>query len=85
MMFTKGADSAIFEQAHPYDHPRFVSNLNFFAKDGLRTLVFAKRIISSLIYERWQEQRQATRVQYRQKMITKEELAMREEELIEEI
>jgi phospholipid-translocating ATPase len=85
LLFSKGADSAIFEKAHPYDYARFNDNLNSFAKDGLRTLVFAKRILTSQLYERWQEQRATARSHYRQKMITKEELAMREEELVEEM
>lgn len=72
ILYCKGADSCVFEKAHPYDHPRFKDNLNSFAKDGLRTLVFAKRILSQQVYEKWQEQRVTARAQYRQKIITKE-------------
>lgn len=45
-MYTKGADSAIFQKAHWYaDSEAFNSNIDVFAKDGLRTLVFAKKVI----------------------------------------
>jgi phospholipid-translocating ATPase len=47
--------------------------------------VFAKRVISTQIYEKWQECRMAVRAHYKQKMITKEELALREEELVDEM
>ncbi len=85
LLFTKGADSAILEQAHPYGHLRFTDNLNSFAKEGLRTLVFAKRVISMQLFQKWQERRMEVRTHYRQKMITKEELALREEELVNEM
>jgi hypothetical protein len=56
--------------------------LNSFAKDGLRTLVFSKRVLSQQVFQKWQEERQTAHRECRQKVITKEELAMREEELI---
>lgn len=47
IMYTKGADSAIFERAHWYtDSEAFNHNIDVFAKEGLRTLVFAKRILT---------------------------------------
>jgi magnesium-transporting ATPase (P-type) len=48
ILFTKGADSAIFEKAHWYaDSDSFNRNIDAFAKDGLRTLVFAKKVLSA--------------------------------------
>lgn len=74
IVYTKGADSNIYEKAHPYDYAaKFNENLNSFAKEGLRTLVFSKRIISKQVFERWHEKKIAVKNEYKQKMITKEE------------
>lgn len=47
IIYTKGADTAIFEKASWLENSDiFISHINSFAKNGLRTLVFAKRVMS---------------------------------------
>ncbi len=47
LIFTKGADSAIFDKSVSYKYQAsFESNINEFAIEGLRTLVFGYRKIS---------------------------------------
>jgi hypothetical protein len=48
-------------------------NLNIFAKEGLRTLVFAKRIISKDAFNLLVEKRAWIKNRLRQRIITKEE------------
>lgn len=51
LVLTKGADSCIFDKAQPYEYGKILNDhLNEFAKEGLRTLVFAKRIINTQTY-----------------------------------
>lgn len=46
-MYTKGADSAIFEKSLWYTQSTtFSLNLDNLAKEGLRTLVFSRRTLS---------------------------------------
>lgn len=47
-LYTKGADSAIFSKAHWYEESElFNSHIDAFAKEGLRTLVFSKKILTA--------------------------------------
>lgn len=46
-MFTKGADNSILSKAQYFDKKDdFEDSINEFAKQGYRTLAFAKRILT---------------------------------------
>lgn len=58
MLITKGADSAVFERSLPCQFGgRLSDNLNSFAKEGLRTLLFAKKIMSQKEYDNWKDKK----------------------------
>jgi magnesium-transporting ATPase (P-type) len=51
ILITKGADSAVFERSLPCQFGGMLSNnLNSFAKEGLRTLLYAQKIVSQKEY-----------------------------------
>lgn len=85
-IFTKGADTSIFERAGWYDHSEcFVNNIDVFAKEGLRTLVFAERIISQAEYKKYLRKRESIRNQIKHRLISKDEGAEMDLALTEEI
>lgn len=57
VVYTKGADNVILERisaaSAAADKPALLANLNAYARDGLRTLVFARKIVSTEWYENW--------------------------------
>ena len=61
ILFCKGADSAIFPRLEPAEAgseeeallDKTQQHLNMYAKEGLRVLVMAKRILSDNEYEEW--------------------------------
>jgi magnesium-transporting ATPase (P-type) len=83
-LYTKGADSAIFEKAHWYANSEaFNTNINFFAKDGLRTLVFAKKALSAREIKQYLAEKDRIRFAVRERMISKEEAEEQEQALVE--
>jgi magnesium-transporting ATPase (P-type) len=55
LIFTKGADSAIFEKSIPYKHQiAFQANIDEYAIEGLRTLVFGYRKMTSEEYQSYE-------------------------------
>lgn len=65
-LFTKGADSAIFERAHWYeDSEAFNRNIDAFAKEGLRTLVFAKKVLSPRFMKNYLKEKDRIRLEVR--------------------
>ncbi|XP_066523155.1 phospholipid-transporting ATPase VB isoform X2 [Hoplias malabaricus] len=71
IVYTKGADAGIMERLHKSfkDKPRVKNentgianktqkDLDSYAKDGLRTLCFAKKVVSEQAYRLWMDKRQ---------------------------
>uniref|UniRef100_A0A3B4D0W9 Phospholipid-transporting ATPase n=1 Tax=Pygocentrus nattereri TaxID=42514 RepID=A0A3B4D0W9_PYGNA len=56
IMYTKGADSGIMERLDVAIKTQ--TDLDMYAKDGLRTLCFAKKVVSEQAYMAWQVKRQ---------------------------
>lgn len=55
LIFTKGADSAMFEKSIPYKYQiSFQTNIDEYAIEGLRTLVFGYRKMSTEEYKNFQ-------------------------------
>jgi len=73
IVFTKGADTAIFEKSNWYEHSYgFTNHINSFAKNGLRTLVFAKRVISLNEYHQFEKRKELVWNHFKQRIITKD-------------
>jgi phospholipid-translocating P-type ATPase (flippase) len=57
VVYTKGADNVILERisaaSAAADKPLLLQNLNAYARNGLRTLVFARKIVSNEWYDNW--------------------------------
>jgi magnesium-transporting ATPase (P-type) len=74
IIFTKGADSAVFEKAKEFEHFVIINkNINSFAKEGLRTLLFAKRTLSMEVYQGWLDRRNRAKRKLMEKLCSKEE------------
>ena len=55
LIFTKGADSAMFEKSIPYKYQiSFQANIDEYAIEGLRTLVFGYRKMSTEEYKHFE-------------------------------
>lgn len=58
IVFTKGADSQVLAKAKKYKFEKEINNkITNFAKEGLRTLLFAKRVMLSADYQKFIDRR----------------------------
>ena len=75
LLFTKGADSAIFLKANNHDNrSSIIQSLEAFSKEGLRTLVFSFREISSSEFQSFQNAQAEIKNMKMKGLKTKEEL-----------
>lgn len=74
IVYTKGADSNIFEKSKPFEFLDKISkNIDSFAKEGLRTLVFAKKVVSLEVYQSFLDRRSRAKKKMMEKLCEKED------------